>query len=65
MKNKLKERLQCRGCKIPYCDSLCNDLSDDTIDWIIDLAKQEVVKELEKAYKHGNVFDRLEELKEN
>ena len=39
MEYKLKERLQCRDCKIPYCDALCTDLSDEQIDWIMDLAK--------------------------
>jgi hypothetical protein len=29
MKDKLKERLQCRGCIMPYCDIPCDDLTDD------------------------------------
>jgi len=47
MKAKLKERLQCRGCKVPYCDALCTDLSDEQIDWIMELANQLVIEELE------------------
>jgi len=64
MRDKIKERLQCRDCKMPYCDALCTDLSDEQIDWIMCLTKQEVIKELERTYKHGNVFDRLTKLKE-
>ena len=47
MKSKLKERLQCRGCKMPYCDALCTDLSDKQIDWIMSLVNQRVIEELE------------------
>jgi len=47
MRDKLKERLQCRDCKIPYCDALCTDLSDEQIDWIMELADQRVIEELD------------------
>ena len=48
MKAKLKERLQCRGCKVPYCDALCTDLSDEQIDWIMELANKLVIEEFNK-----------------
>tara|TARA_R110002167_G_C12358963_1_gene622969 strand:- start:86 stop:343 length:258 start_codon:yes stop_codon:yes gene_type:complete len=53
MKAELKKKLQCRDCDMPYCDSLCDDLSDDTIDWIMKLANQRVIEELEKLKKNG------------
>ena len=48
MKDKLKERLQCRGCIMPYCDIPCDDLTDEAIDWIMKLTNQRVIEELEE-----------------
>jgi len=50
MKAKLKERLQCRDCKMPYCDALCTDLSDEQIEWVMELANQRVIAELESLH---------------
>ncbi len=49
MKDKLKERLQCRGCIMPYCDIPCDDLTDEAIDWIMELANQRVADEMYDA----------------
>ena len=49
MKDKLKKRLQCRDCDMPYCDISCNDLSDSNIDWIMELTNQRVIEELEEV----------------
>jgi hypothetical protein len=46
MKDVLKKSLQCRDCDMPYCDIPCDDLSDDTIDWIMKLTNQRVIEEL-------------------
>lgn len=51
MKDKLKKRLQCRDCDMPYCDISCNDLSDSNIDWIMELTNQRVIEELEEVLK--------------
>ena len=65
MKSKLKERLQCRGCKMPYCDALCTDLSDKQIDWIMSLVNQRVIEELENTIEmvgcmfSGSIVDEL------
>tara|TARA_R110000764_G_scaffold61066_5_gene130578 strand:+ start:8259 stop:8462 length:204 start_codon:yes stop_codon:yes gene_type:complete len=31
---------------MPYCDVPCDDLTDDNIDWIMELANQRVIEEL-------------------
>ena len=75
MRDKLKERLQCRDCKMPYCDALCTDLSDDQIDWIMELADQRVVEELEalreelvddlnNSAMYRYIYKRIKELKQ-
>jgi len=47
MRAKLKDQLQCRDCKMPYCDALCTDLSNEQIDWIMGLVNKRVIEELE------------------
>ena len=47
MKAELKKRLQCNNCDMPYCDIPCSDLPDKDIDWIMKLANQRVIEELE------------------
>tara|TARA_R110000744_G_scaffold271260_1_gene384267 strand:- start:256 stop:492 length:237 start_codon:yes stop_codon:yes gene_type:complete len=48
MKAELKKRFQCRDCDMPYCDISCDDLTDEAIDSIMELANQRVIEELEK-----------------
>jgi len=71
MKDKLKKQLQCQGCDMPFCDIKCNDLSDETIEWIIGLANKRVIDELESVLNRtdkGSILEehliaRIEELK--
>ena len=70
MKAELKKRLQCNNCDMPYCNIRCNDLSDKDIDWIMKLANQRVIEELERlinpvedGFGKAVIIRRIKELK--
>ena len=69
MKAELKKRFQCRDCDMPYCDISCDDLTDEAIDSIMELANQRVIEELENQLSEGNDYaynleERIKELKQ-
>tara|TARA_R110000823_G_C15767735_1_gene483688 strand:+ start:393 stop:620 length:228 start_codon:yes stop_codon:yes gene_type:complete len=73
MKEELKRRLQCKGCNEPRCDIPCDNLQDDTIDLIMELANQRVIEELEEVlsyyieygiYSLKDLKDRINKLKQ-
>ena len=63
MKDVLKKSLQCRDCDMPYCDIPCDDLSDDTIDWIMKLTNQRVIEELEMILDRTKLAVNLESIR--
>tara|TARA_R110002096_G_scaffold326591_1_gene520571 strand:- start:487 stop:708 length:222 start_codon:yes stop_codon:yes gene_type:complete len=64
MKEELKRRLQCKGCNEPRCDIPCDNLQDDTIDLIMELSNQRVIKELEEQLELAEHYNASEKLSE-